>query len=67
MGSRQLIDMHVDLVQTSCGMSVPIMEVKNEREELNNWASKLGKEKINDYWKQKNTISLDGHPTGLFD
>jgi general stress protein 26 len=67
VGSRQLIDMHVDLVQTSCGMSVPIMEVKNERNDLNNWAQKLGKEKINDYWKQKNTISLDGYPTGLFD
>jgi len=67
VGSRQMIDMHVDLVQTSCGMSVPIMEVKNERNELTNWASKLGKEKINNYWKQKNTISLDGYPTGLFE
>ena len=43
-GSRQLIDLQVDMVQTSCGMSVPIMEVINEREELTNWASKLGKE-----------------------
>ena len=67
VGSRQLIESYVDLVQTSCGMSVPIMEVINERGELTNWATKLGKERMNDYRKQKNTISLDGHPTGLFD
>lgn len=66
-GSRQLIDIHVELVQTSCGMAVPFMEYQGEREELKFWAEKKGKERLKDYWKEKNTHSLDGHATGIFE
>ncbi len=64
-GSRQLIDIHVELVQTSCGMAVPFMEYQGERKELKVWAEKKGTARIKDYWKEKNTISLDGHATDL--
>ncbi len=66
-GSRQLIDMKVDLVQTSCGMAVPLMEFKQERELLKFWAENKGEEGLKDYLKEKNTLSLDGHPTGIFE
>ena len=65
-GARQLIDIKVDIVQTSCGMAVPFMDYKGEREELNKWADKKGEEGIQKYWKEKNTVSFDGSETGIF-
>lgn len=64
-GSRQLIDMQVDLVQTSCGFGVPLMDFQGERGVLDKWAEEKGEEGVRQYWKEKNTISLDGHPTGI--
>jgi len=65
-GGRQLIDMSIALVQTSCGMGVPYMDYRGERNQLNVWAEKQGKNGLVDYMETKNTISLDGHPTGIF-
>ena len=64
-GSRQLINMHIDLVQTSCGMAVPLMDFREERELLKTWAENKGAEGLQQYYRQKNTESLDGHPTGI--
>lgn len=65
-GARQIIDIKVDIVQTSCGMAVPFMDYKREREELNKWAEKKGDDGIHKYWEQKNTVSFDGLETGIF-
>lgn len=59
-GSRQIIDMEVDLVQTSCGMAVPLMEYKADRDELNKWAAKQGEDRLQRYRQEKNTTSIDG-------
>ena len=64
-GARQIIDMSVDLVQTSCGFGVPFFEFKAERDQLEKWAEKKGPEGIRQYWEEKNQISLDGKPTGI--
>ncbi|MEQ9099675.1 MAG: pyridoxamine 5'-phosphate oxidase family protein [Imperialibacter sp.] len=64
-GSRQVIEMHVDLVQTSCGFAVPYMDFKEERTTLNDWSAKQGTEGIEDYWKNRNTASIDGFETGI--
>lgn len=64
-GSRQIIDMQVNLVQTSCGYAVPFMDYKEERLELKTWAEKQGDERIKNYWQEKNTKSLDGYPTDI--
>jgi hypothetical protein len=66
-GSRQLIEMSINLVQSSCGMGVPLMEYKEERKLLNVWAEKKGKDGLIEYMGMKNTNSLDGLPTGIFD
>ncbi|MGB0390881.1 MAG: pyridoxamine 5'-phosphate oxidase family protein [Salibacteraceae bacterium] len=66
VGSRQVMLMKVDLVQTSCGYAVPLMEYKADRTILSDWSSKQGPERVKNYWKEKNTISLDGHPTQIF-
>lgn len=64
-GARQVNDMHVDLVQTSCGMGVPLYEFKGERDQLRRWAEKKGATGIAEYWEQKNQTSIDGKPTKI--
>lgn len=64
-GSRQVIDIKVDLVQNSCGMSVPFFDYKEERNQLNDWAENKGADGIQEYWEEKNTKSIDGKPTGI--
>lgn len=64
-GARQVIEMMIDLVQTSCGFAVPFMDFKEERQNLNSWSIKQGEEGIKNYWQEKNTRSLDGFETGI--
>ncbi|MBL7473987.1 pyridoxamine 5'-phosphate oxidase family protein [Robertkochia sediminum] len=64
-GSRQLIDMEVDLLQTSCGMGVPLMAYEGDREELREWAEELGEEGVEAYWKKKNQFTIDGVATHI--
>ena len=62
-GARQIFDLNVDLVQTSCGMAVPLYDYVGEREQLNTWAEKKGEKGVKAYWKETNRVSLDGKPT----
>ncbi|MGV6857911.1 MAG: pyridoxamine 5'-phosphate oxidase family protein [bacterium] len=64
-GARQIFDLAVDLVQTSCGMAVPFFDYAGEREQLNDWAEKKGEQGIESYWREKNQTSLDGKPTHI--
>ena len=64
-GARQIFDVDIDLVQTSCGMAVPFFDYVAEREQLNNLHRKLGEERIEKYWEEKNQVSLDGKPTNI--
>lgn len=65
VSARQIYDMTVDLVQTSCGFGVPLMSVESERVLLDTWAEKKGPEGVAEYWQQKNLSSIDGMPTKL--
>ena len=65
VGSRQIIEMDIDLVQTSCGFAVPFMEFKEERTTLNSWAEKQGKDRLEEYWENKNIKSIDGFETKI--
>ncbi len=64
-GARQIFKVSIELVQTSCGMSVPLFDYVSDRDQLNKWAIKKGEEGVKDYWKQKNQLSLDGLPTNI--
>ncbi len=64
-GARQLLDVRLDLVSTSCGMGVPFLEYIGERDALQRWAVKKGKAGVRDYWRDNNQLSLDGAPTGI--
>lgn len=65
ISARQIYDMTVDLVQSSCGFGVPLMSVESERVLLDTWAEKKGPEGVAEYWQQKNLSSIDGIPTKL--
>lgn len=66
-GSRQIFDMAIDLVQTSCGTGVPRYDFVAERgpEEMLPFYAEMGKDGVRDYWQRKNKVSIDGKPTGL--
>lgn len=66
-GTRQIFDVVIDSVQTSCGMSIPFYEYQGERNQLNDWAEEKGEAGIATYWKEKNQISIDGLPTQILE
>lgn len=64
-GARQIFELDIDLVQTSCGMGVPLFEYTGERGQLTDWAIKKGDAGLADYWDKKNQLSIDGKPTDI--
>ena len=66
-GARQIVRLDIDLVQTSCGFGVPLMDLVGERPSLDRWAEAQGEEGLSEYRRAKNALSLDGLPTGLVD
>ena len=64
-GARQIFDLDVDLVQTSCGFGVPYYSYTGERDELNDWAIKKGEDGLRKYWEDKNQFSIDNIPTNI--
>lgn len=66
-GTRQIMLIEVEQAQTSCGYSVPQYELVRERPTLVKWAEKKSEDELRSYWSRKNTRSIDGLPTGIFD
>lgn len=66
-GSRQIFDLEIDLVQTSCGTGVPVMEFQHSRgeKELLPFFAKMGEDGVRKYWRKKNAETIDGLPTGV--
>jgi len=64
-GGRQIFDVALDLVQTSCGMAVPNYDYVGDRELLSEWAVRNGDDGIKRYWEEKNQTSIDGIPTHI--
>jgi hypothetical protein len=66
-GSRQIFDLTIDLVQTSCGTGVPFMEHRGPRAdtELVPFYAEMGVKGVEEYWRRKNVTSIDGKPTGV--
>ncbi len=64
-GARQIVEVEVDMVQTSCGYAVPFMDFKEERTVLKSWAEKQGEERLKEYHKERNSLSIDNFETGI--
>ncbi len=63
-GARQVFEMAVDLVQTSCGYAVPFFDHAGPRDTLRHWAEQR-EGALPAYWAEKNRATIDGFPTGL--
>ena len=66
-GARQIFDLAIDRVQTSCGMGVPLYDYQGQPGQLESWAEKKGEAGLLDYWALKNQTSIDGLPTHIID
>ena len=66
-GARQIYDMSVDLMQTSCGYGVPFFDHKGTRETMTEWTENKGVDGIATYWKERNQTTIDGLPTHILD
>ncbi len=66
-GSRQIVVLAIDLVQTSCGYGVPLFEYVDERPTLTRWAAAKGEAGMEEYRRLKNAFSIDGYPTGILE
>ena len=64
-GARQIFDMTIESVQTSCGYAVPFFQFEGQRNKLSEWAQDKGKEGIQQYWQERNKVSIDGFETGM--
>ncbi|MDK3072362.1 pyridoxamine 5'-phosphate oxidase family protein [Sedimentitalea sp. JM2-8] len=64
-GARQVFDMTIDLVQTSCGYAVPFMDFTGERDALSKWTQAKSDADLRAYWQDKNARTIDGKPTGV--
>ena len=65
IGARQIFDVAVDLVQTSCGEQVPLYQFEADRENLDRWSTHKGEAGIKNWWEEVNSKSIDGKPTGI--
>lgn len=66
-GARQVFRLALEVVQTSCGYAVPRYELKNERATLTKWTAQKSADELQQYWRDKNSVTLDGSPTHIFD
>ena len=64
-GARRVYVLDVDLVQTSCGMAVPLMAFQAERGDLNRSFGAKTAAELHAYQQLKNARSIDGFSTAL--
>jgi hypothetical protein len=67
VGVRQFFELKVELAITSCGYGVPLYEYKGERDLMQKWAEKKGRDGIKEYWAQNNAITIDGVKTNILE
>lgn len=64
-GARQIVVLHIESMQTSCGYGVPRMDHRGDRDTLVKWAESKGEEAIAAYRRKNNRTSIDGYTTHL--
>lgn len=65
--ARQYVDFTIEIVQTSCGFGVPFYDFVGERDNMDRWLAAKNEDDIEEYWREKNQVSLDGLPTHILD
>ena len=60
VGVRSIISVEVRRIADSCGYAVPVMDFRAHRTTLDEWADRKGPDGVQEYWAEKNMVSLDG-------
>jgi hypothetical protein len=61
-GTRSIVELEIDRIQTSCGYAVPFMTYDEDRPTLQRWAARKDERDLTAYWRAKNSTSIDGLP-----
>ena len=61
-GARAIVEVDVERVSTSCGYTVPRMEVVEERPTMHKWVDAKSDEDLVVYRRRNNAVSIDGLP-----
>lgn len=61
-GTRSIIVLRSSEITSSCGYSVPLMELVGHRSTLDEWVDRKTPEELDAYRAKKNATSLDGLP-----
>lgn len=61
-GVRSIVVVEAVRISDSCGYAVPLMDFEGHRSTLDEWADRKGREGVAEYWREKNSRSLDGLP-----
>lgn len=59
---RTLIRIAIERIADSCGFGVPLYAFEGQRSQLPDWAARKGEDRILEYQKDKNRVSIDGLP-----
>lgn len=62
-GARTIIRARITRISDSCGYAVPKFEYVEDRDALQRWALSKSNEELQNYWKQKNSQSIDDLPS----
>ena len=65
--ARQVFELNIESVNSSCGWGVPLYEYQGQREKLSDYYKNSTKEEHLEYMKKNNQLSFDGKETKLFD
>ncbi len=60
--TRAVVRVDVHRISDSCGYSVPLMDLRAERDVLDSWADNRGPDGVAHYQATRNAVSLDGLP-----
>ena len=63
--ARQIFDMTVEMMQTSCGYAVPFMDFVSDRDTMQKWVDGKSDEDLRQYKLERNMVTIDGKSTGL--
>ncbi|GAB3713246.1 pyridoxamine 5'-phosphate oxidase family protein [Nocardiopsis oceani] len=62
IGQRSIIVVDVQRVSDSCGFSVPLMDLRGDRDVLDRVQERSDQDFFDEYWRERNATSIDGLP-----
>ncbi|MFF7635728.1 pyridoxamine 5'-phosphate oxidase family protein [Kitasatospora sp. NPDC008050] len=59
---RSVVVVALERIADSCGFTVPVMELVNERDLQDKWGERKSPQELEEYMRLKNSLSIDGLP-----